>query len=187
MNAMTKTTTAMAPARPRQSADLDDRVRLNRSRNAAANHAEHRPRPKRSRRYVKGRTMAVDLPKFVATAIELYELWPSLFNWAASLIIPIVIALVTASWWIGGYKADANEAALRGQIAILEQRLAFATERRSAAEREAERFRKLSDLRTQQLSSDKREPDDSCQAQAERLALPGRADAAAVVATARRI
>jgi hypothetical protein len=147
MNAMTETTTAMAPARRLQKADRDDRLRLDRPRNAAADRAPHRLRPKQHRRSAKGGAMAVDLPKFITTAMELYELWPSLFNWAASLIIPIVIALVTASWWIGGYRAEASEVALKGQIAVLEQRLALTTEQRDAAQREVEKIRKESDLR----------------------------------------
>jgi hypothetical protein len=73
--------------------------------------------------------------------------------------------------------------ALKGQIAILEQRLALTTEQRGAAEREAEKIRKESVLRRQQRLSDERAQVDAWQAQAERLAFPGRADAAAVVAT----
>jgi hypothetical protein len=93
--------------------------------------------------------MAVDFPKFFATAAELYGLWPSFFNWAAGLIIPIVFGLVTASWWMRGLRADANEAraeaneaALKGQMGILEQRLALATEQQKASGREAEGFKK---------------------------------------------
>jgi hypothetical protein len=86
--------------------------------------------------------MAVDFPKFFATAAELYDLWPSFFNWAGGLIIPFVIVLVTATWWMRGYKAATNGAALKGQIGILEQRLAFATEQQTAAKREADGFKK---------------------------------------------
>jgi hypothetical protein len=71
MNAITETTTAMAPARWLHKADRDDRLRLDRRRNAAADRAAHRHRPKQSRRYARGGIMAVDLPKFITTAVEL--------------------------------------------------------------------------------------------------------------------
>jgi hypothetical protein len=113
--------------------------------------------------------MAADFPKFFATAAELYDLWPSLFHWAAGVIGTIAVGLVTASWWMRGYIADrnearirgtaeanearirgtaeANEAALKGQIGILEQRLALATEQQTAAKGEAEGFKnKLDEL-----------------------------------------
>jgi outer membrane murein-binding lipoprotein Lpp len=96
--------------------------------------------------------MAVDFPKFFTTAAELYDLWPSLFNWAGGIAGSTLVAIVTATWWMRGYKADAREAALagenvglNGQIEILKQRLALATEQQAAAEREAEGFRKQLD------------------------------------------
>ena len=51
-----------------------------------------------------------------------------------------------------GYKADAEKAALNGQIAILKQRLALATEQQAAAEREAENFRKELDELKEKLA-----------------------------------
>jgi hypothetical protein len=96
--------------------------------------------------------IAVDFPKFFETAEKLYDLWPSFFNWAGGCLLVIAGFLVTAGWWLRGYKADTNEAALTGEknakeaaltgeIKLLEQRHALATELQAAAEREAERFK----------------------------------------------
>jgi hypothetical protein len=114
--------------------------------------------------------MAVDFPKFFATAVELYDLWPSFFHWAAGLIIPIIGGLVFAGWWMRGFKADANEArlngraeaneaALNGKIGILEQRLAFAAEQQTAAERVAEGFRNELDELKEKMAHDARPED----------------------------
>jgi hypothetical protein len=106
--------------------------------------------------------MAVDFPKFFKSAGELYDLWPSFFNWAGLSIISFIGALITATWWMRGFKAGADEArlsgtagakeeALRGQIGILEQRLALAAEQQSAAKREGEEFKNELDVLKEKL------------------------------------
>jgi len=87
----------------------------------------------------------VDFPKFFATAAELYSLWPSFFTWAAGLIVPFIAVLVTATWWMRGYKADAREAALEGEKIGLKgqvdvQRLALATEQNKLTEGQVKKF-----------------------------------------------
>ena len=91
--------------------------------------------------------MTVDLPKFFATAMQLYELWPSLFNWTAGGIALVLVLFVTATWWMRGYKADARQAALEGEkIALngqldgLLQRLTLATEQQKMATEHAKSF-----------------------------------------------
>jgi hypothetical protein len=69
----------------------------------------------------------VDFPKFFSKAAELYELWPSFFNWAAGVILPAIGGLVWAAWWIRGYKAEIREAVLGGQIVALQEQLAAET------------------------------------------------------------
>ena len=92
--------------------------------------------------------MVVDFPKFFMTAAELYDLWPSFFNWLGGISCSLLAGIIAATWWMRGYKADADQselkteiAGLKGQLAIFEQRLALATEQQKAAEREAEDFR----------------------------------------------
>jgi outer membrane murein-binding lipoprotein Lpp len=93
-----------------------------------------------------------DFKNFFATAIQLYDLWPSFFNWLGGISFAVLSAIVIATWWMRGYKANADQgqlkieiAGLKGKIEILEQRLAFAAEQQNAAEREAEDFKKQLD------------------------------------------
>lgn len=88
--------------------------------------------------------MTVDLPKFFATAAQLYELWPSLFNWTAGVVVVILAIFVAATWWMRGYKADARQAvlegekiALNGQIEGLMQRLSIAADQQKTATEQA--------------------------------------------------
>ena len=74
-----------------------------------------------------------DLQRFLTTARELYNLWPALFNWAAAGFLPLLGVVATASWWMRGYKADAVEAGLKGQIDVLTQRLALSAEQQKAS------------------------------------------------------
>jgi hypothetical protein len=41
---------------------------------------------------------AVDLPKFFATLSQLYDLWPSLFNWLGGVAGTVIAAIVIATW-----------------------------------------------------------------------------------------
>ena len=114
--------------------------------------------------------MAVDIPKFISTAVELYELWPSLFDWLGGSLGAFMVFLATASWWMRGYKAERDiaiaradsvstrgqleteKAALKGQIDVLEQRLALATEQQAVAAKEAESLKKQVDERRKQFA-----------------------------------
>jgi len=69
----------------------------------------------------------VDFPKFFSTAAELYGLWPTFFKVVGGSIVPIIGGLVTATWWMRGYKADAREAVLEGQNVALQGQLAAET------------------------------------------------------------
>jgi hypothetical protein len=89
----------------------------------------------------------VDFPKFLTTAAELYGLWPSLFNWLGGIAGTILTGAVVAAWWMRGYKASADiakveteKASLKGQIDVLQQRLALATEQQRAAAEQATKF-----------------------------------------------
>jgi hypothetical protein len=97
----------------------------------------------------------VDFPKFLTTASELYDLWPALFNWTAGIAGTILSAAVAATWWVRGFKADADlatgeaeKAALKGQIDVLTQRLSLATEQQKVATEQAKHFEtQLSELK----------------------------------------
>jgi hypothetical protein len=104
--------------------------------------------------------MAVDFPKFFSTASQLYDLWPSFFNWLGGIAGSVIVAIVIATWWMRGYKAaaeigelkakaaaetgelKAEAVGLKGQIEILDQRRALASEQQKVAESEAETFKK---------------------------------------------
>jgi hypothetical protein len=87
-----------------------------------------------------------DWAKFFETAGLLYSLWPALFNWAAGLVVPFMAVLVTAAWWMRGYKAETREAtlegekiALKGQLELLNQRLALVSEQQKMADAQAKK------------------------------------------------
>ncbi len=56
--------------------------------------------------------MAVDFPKFFATAAELYNLWPSLFNWGLATLGGLFSAVIWLVWFIRGLKAKIDLANL---------------------------------------------------------------------------
>src|SRR5262245_14885796 len=89
----------------------------------------------------------VDFAAFFQKAAELSVLWPSLFNWAVPSFIGFIGIVATATWWMRGYKADADQGELKAQIAglkgeqdVLTQRLALATEQQKAATEQAKKF-----------------------------------------------
>jgi hypothetical protein len=75
----------------------------------------------------------VDFPKFLSTAGALYNLWPALFDWAVPGFFALFGIVATTSWWMRGYKAEAAEAGLKGQIDVLTQRLALSAEQQIAS------------------------------------------------------
>lgn len=62
----------------------------------------------------------VDFPKFTSTALELYGLWPALFNWAGGVAISTLAFVITAAWWMRGYKAERDIAIVQAQKAGVE-------------------------------------------------------------------
>jgi hypothetical protein len=93
----------------------------------------------------------VDFPKFFATAGELYNLWPALFNWAVPAFFSLLGIVAIVSWWMCSYRANTAQAlmqnqmngeiselkieivGLKGEINVLTRHLTFAAQEQKAA------------------------------------------------------
>jgi len=108
--------------------------------------------------------------EFIETAVKLYTLAPSLFLWLGGFLVTLIGTTWTLSWFMRGYKAESEVAkkdaevagkaaelakkdaevarkdieitGVKGEMAVLAQRLALAQEQQKAAEAEAEKFAK---------------------------------------------
>jgi hypothetical protein len=56
-----------------------------------------------------------NIDAFVKKAVEFYNTWPGLFNWAGAATLAIVGGLCWFIWWLRGHRIEMERAGLKAQ------------------------------------------------------------------------